>query len=44
MSCPVHCPSCDAFNGDVGLTASGEQECIECGETINLANHTLAGN
>lgn len=42
MSCPIHCPECDAFQGDVGLTARGEEECSECGARFELANQTLA--
>jgi len=42
MSCPIHCPACDAFQGDVGLTATGEQNCSECGEAFEVGHQTLA--
>lgn len=42
MSCPIYCPDCDAFQGDVGMTASGTETCTECGAEFELAYQTLA--
>jgi len=41
MSCPVYCPSCDAFQGDVGLCATGEQRCTECQNDFEVGHQTM---
>lgn len=43
MSVPVDCPECGAFVGDFGMNHTGTTTCGECGETIDLSNHTAVG-
>ena len=42
MSIPVECSVCWEFYGDVGMSATGDVDCPNCGATIRLSQYTFA--